>query len=54
MTSARTCVEPRPRSHGLLRERFADGFANPEDLTTWFRDEEAAKAYLEECAQVAQ
>lgn len=35
-------------------ERFADGFANPEDLTTWFLDEQAAQAYIAECAEAAE
>ncbi|MFC7342692.1 styrene monooxygenase/indole monooxygenase family protein [Saccharopolyspora griseoalba] len=41
-------------SYPAVGERFADGFANPEDLTSWFLDEEAAKSYLKECAQAAQ
>ncbi|GAB3697160.1 styrene monooxygenase/indole monooxygenase family protein [Saccharopolyspora tripterygii] len=31
-------------------ERFADGFANPDDLTSWFLDPDAAGAFIAECA----
>ncbi|MBQ0926440.1 styrene monooxygenase/indole monooxygenase family protein [Saccharopolyspora endophytica] len=31
-------------------ERFADGFANPDDMTAWFLDPNAADAFIAECS----
>lgn len=31
-------------------ERFADGFANPDDMTSWFLDPDVAGAFIAECA----
>ncbi|WP_406689686.1 styrene monooxygenase/indole monooxygenase family protein [Saccharopolyspora sp. ID03-671] len=31
-------------------ERFADGFANPDDMTAWFLDPEASEAFIARCA----